>query len=71
MAHHVKKTTSFAVLHFSVAFGVTYALTGDWQVSGVVALIEPMVNTVAFFFHELVWARRAPVLASVSAQAER
>lgn len=60
MARHVKKTTSFAVLHFSVAFGVTYALTGNWQVSGAVALIEPMVNTVAFFFHELVWTRMVP-----------
>jgi uncharacterized membrane protein len=59
MARHVKKTTSFAVLHFSVAFGVTYAITGSWQVSGAVALIEPMVNTVAFFFHELVWSRKA------------
>ena len=58
MAHHVKKTTSFAVLHFSVAFGVTYAITGSWQVSGAVAIIEPMVNTVAFFFHEIFWARR-------------
>ncbi|HET7791838.1 MAG TPA: DUF2061 domain-containing protein [Rhizobacter sp.] len=66
MAHHVKKTTSFAVLHFSVAFGVTYAITGSWQVSSAVALIEPMVNTVAFFFHELVWSRKgraAPALA--------
>lgn len=59
MARHVQKTTSFAVLHFSVAFGVTYAITGSWQVSGAVALIEPMVNTVAFFFHELVWSRKA------------
>jgi uncharacterized membrane protein len=68
MARHVQKTTSFAVLHFSVAFGVTYALTGDWQISGAVALIEPMVNTVAFFFHELVWSRRAtPALAAVQA----
>ena len=58
MAHHVKKTTSFAVLHFGVAFAVTYALTGNWQVSGAVALIEPLVNTVAFFFHELFWSRR-------------
>lgn len=58
MAHHVKKTFSFAALHFSVAFGVTYALTGDWRVSGAVALIEPCVNTVAFFFHELYWSRR-------------
>ena len=58
MAQHVKKTTSFAILHVSVAFGVTYLLTGNWQVAGAVALVEPMVNTVAFFFHELVWSRR-------------
>ncbi len=58
MTQHIQKTTSFAILHFSVAFGVTYALTGNWQVSGAVALIEPAINTVAFFFHEMVWARR-------------
>lgn len=58
MARHLQKTVSFAVLHFSVAFGVTYALTGDWRISGAVALIEPCVNTVAFFFHELFWSRR-------------
>lgn len=53
MTRHVQKTASFAALHFSVAFAVTYALTGDWRVSGAVALVEPCVNTVAFFFHEL------------------
>ncbi len=67
MARHLKKTTSFAVLHFSVAFGVTYALTGDWKISGAVALIEPMVNTVAFFFHEMVWSRREGATTAVSA----
>ena len=64
MSRHVQKTTSFAVLHFSVAFGVTYALTGNWQLSGAVALIEPMVNTVAFFFHEIVWSRRTAAAAA-------
>ena len=59
MARHLQKTTSFAVLHFSVAFGVTYALTGNWQVAGAVALVEPLVNTVAFFFHEMAWTRMA------------
>ncbi|MDM0019202.1 DUF2061 domain-containing protein [Variovorax saccharolyticus] len=58
MNRHLKKTISFAALHFSVAFAVTYLLTGDWRVSGAVALIEPCVNTVAFFFHELFWTRR-------------
>ena len=51
------KTTTFAVTHFSVAFGVTYALTGDLVLGGTIALIEPAVNTVAYFFHEKVWER--------------
>jgi uncharacterized membrane protein len=51
------KTASFAVVHFIVAFGVTYALTGDVLIGSAVALVEPAVNTVAFYFHELVWKR--------------
>lgn len=49
------KTFTFALLHFSIAFGVTYLLTGDVLIGGLVALIEPAVNTVAFYFHEKVW----------------
>ena len=44
----MKKTFTFAVLHFSVAFGVAYVLTGSLGISSAVALVEPMVNTVAF-----------------------
>jgi uncharacterized membrane protein len=51
------KTASFAVLHFSVAFGIAYALTGSVSIAGALALIEPLANTVAFFFHERAWAR--------------
>lgn len=51
------KTMTFAVMHFGVAFGVTYALTGDLVIGGLVALVEPAVNTVAFHFHEQVWRR--------------
>ncbi|MCC5854771.1 MAG: DUF2061 domain-containing protein [Idiomarina sp.] len=53
----MQKTMSFAVVHFTVAFLVTYALTGSWVLGGLIALIEPMVNTVAYFFHEKVWDR--------------
>ncbi|WP_339899196.1 DUF2061 domain-containing protein [uncultured Gilvimarinus sp.] len=51
------KTLSFAVLHFTVAFTVTYLLTGDILIGSAVALIEPAVNTVVFYFHELGWNR--------------
>lgn len=52
------KTTSFAVVHFSVAFGVVYLLTGDLLVGGIMAAIEPTINTFAYYFHEKVWLRR-------------
>jgi uncharacterized membrane protein len=51
------KTASFAVVHFSVAFTVGYALTGSVLVGGAIALVEPAVNTVAYFIHEKVWER--------------
>ena len=51
------KTASFAVVHFSVAFGVAFALTGSVVIGGLVALVEPFVNTIAYHFHEKVWER--------------
>ena len=51
------KTFSFAAVHFTVAFSVGYAMTGSLAVGGAIALVEPAINTVAFFFHEKVWKR--------------
>lgn len=51
------KTLSFAAVHMSVAFSVGYLMTGSVAVGGALALVEPLVNTVAYFFHEKVWSR--------------
>ncbi|UAL43652.1 DUF2061 domain-containing protein [Shewanella inventionis] len=51
----MKKTISFAILHFSVAFSITYLLTGSIVIGGAIALLEPAVNTVVFYFHDKVW----------------
>ena len=32
-------------------------MTGSASVGGALALVEPLVNTVAYFFHEKVWQR--------------
>lgn len=53
----MKKTITFAILHFSVAFMVAYVLTGSILIGGAMALIEPAINTVVFFFHEKAWQR--------------
>ena len=53
------KTLTFACIHVSVAFLVGYLITGSAVVGGVMALVEPMCNTVAYHFHEKAWARVA------------
>lgn len=51
------KTFSFAIVHFSVAFTLGFAMTGSLLVGGALALVEPAVNTLAYHVHERVWER--------------
>lgn len=51
------KTLTFGAVHMTVAFTVAWALSGSVLVGGAIALVEPMINTVAYFFHEQVWER--------------
>ena len=52
------KTVTFALTHFTVAFTVAYMLTGDILIGSLIAMVEPAINTVAYFFHEKIWDRR-------------
>ena len=56
----MKKTVSFAIIHMCVAFTVGFVMSGDVWVGGALALVEPMCNTVAFYFHEKFWNRCSP-----------
>jgi len=53
------KTISFAAVHFTVALTVGWILSGDLLVGGLIAVVEPVVNTVAYHLHERAWAGRA------------
>src|SRR5512139_2611672 len=66
---NLAKTATFAAVHFSVAFGIAYLLTGSVSIAGAIALIEPLANTVAYFFHERAWSRigsRGPAVSIAS-----
>jgi uncharacterized membrane protein len=65
------KTFTFALLHFCIAFGIAYLLTGDVLVGGLVALIEPAVNTLAFYFHEKVWKKIEQQKAAFTTKSEK
>ena len=53
------KSASFGVMHLGIAFAVSYALTGSVAIAGAITLVEPMVNTVAHYFFDRWWERRA------------
>lgn len=55
MTRDFAKTFSFLSLHLMVGFAVAYLVTGSVKMAGGIALIEPMVNAVVFFFHERAW----------------
>lgn len=55
MAEKVSKTVSMVILHVGVGASVGYAFTGDWAVSGGIALVEPVAAVAAAHVHERVW----------------
>jgi len=67
MSRDLSKTLSFLALHLLVGFSVAYIFTGSLAIAGGIALIEPLVNAVVFFFHERAWQalgrRRRPTAA--------
>lgn len=51
----VTKTTSYWVVHVTVAALVAYTVTGDLHTSITLSLLEPTVQAFAFFAHEKLW----------------
>lgn len=51
------KTASYGVMHMTIAIVVAYALSGDWRIALAIGLVEPVIQTIAFFFHEKAWHR--------------
>ena len=49
------KTATFGLMHVGTSFTVTYALTGNLAVAGVVTFVEPLVNTVMHYFFDKYW----------------
>jgi uncharacterized membrane protein len=57
MPSDLAKTLTYLALHLTIGFSVAYVLTGSLAIAGGIALIEPCINAVAFFFHEKAWKR--------------
>lgn len=51
------KTFSWELFHFTVLAGVIYLFTGDWEYSGLGALIYIAIESLGYFVHERLWSR--------------
>ena len=54
---NLAKTVTYLVIHLGIGFTVAYAFTGSATIAGAIAVVEPLCNAVAYFFHERVWNR--------------
>ncbi len=52
------KTMSYAIMHILVAVAVAYILTQNIYIALAIGLIEPVVQTIFFSFHEYMWERK-------------
>jgi len=57
MPTDLAKTFTYLTIHLTIGFSVAYVMTGSVALAGGIAIIEPCINAVAFFFHEKAWQR--------------
>ncbi|RYG60092.1 MAG: DUF2061 domain-containing protein [Alphaproteobacteria bacterium] len=55
VSYSLMKTGTYALMHMTVAIGIAFALSGSWKTALAIGLIEPLVQTFCFFFHERAW----------------
>jgi uncharacterized membrane protein len=49
------KTGTYWICHITVAFSLAYALTGNWHAAFAIGLLEPSVQALVFYVHEIAW----------------
>ena len=54
-ARSIAKTLSWRVCGSTATFAISYAILGDFAISGTIAIIQLTFNTLLYFVHERVW----------------
>lgn len=54
-ARSIAKTVSWRLCGSTATFAISYAILGDFAISGTIAVIQLTFNTVLYFAHERLW----------------
>jgi uncharacterized membrane protein len=49
------KTVSWRITGSSATFAISYAVLGDFSISGTIAIIQLTFNTLLYYVHERLW----------------
>jgi uncharacterized membrane protein len=53
----LRKTLVFGLIHLLIAVTVGWLITGSFVLASALAIVEPLVNTVAHYFFDRWWDR--------------
>jgi uncharacterized membrane protein len=56
-ARSIAKTISWRICGSTATFAISYAILGDFAISGTIAAIQLTFNTLLYFVHERLWDR--------------
>lgn len=56
-ARSIAKTISWRICGSGATFIISYAILGDFAISGTIAAIQLTFNTLLYFVHERIWDR--------------
>ena len=51
------KTVSWRITGSTATFLISYAISGNFNVAGTIALIQLTANTILYYIHERIWDR--------------
>ena len=51
----IAKTVSWRVAGSLSTFSISYLVTGSFGVAGSIAVVQMVVNTLLYYFHERIW----------------
>jgi len=57
MSRRLLKTLTWRMVGSGATFAIAWAATGHVAVSGTIAVVQILVNTVLYYAHELAWDR--------------
>jgi len=53
----IAKTVSWRIAGSISTFSISYLISGSFNIAGSIAVVQMVINTILYYFHERVWGK--------------